>query len=145
MIVRSPPEVSFEAANRVAGGGSQAAEAGDQHPAGPEKWTFKSAPSPGKAEPGDPDNLSKLAAVLNNLAWDFQDKDRSLEAQAAARLAVHFEPSVPDYLDTLAEMLYQAEQFKGVLKYKETAAQIDPKFEADIDKYRQAANVANSS
>jgi tetratricopeptide (TPR) repeat protein len=144
MIVRSPPEVSFEAGNRRGGGDSQTAEAENEHFSGSEKWTFKSATRPG-SQAGDLDNQSKLAAVLNNLAWDFHDRERSLDAQAAARLAVHFEPQLPDYLDTLAEILYHDKQYNGALKYKEQAANLDPKLEEGIEKFRQAVKVDDSS
>jgi hypothetical protein len=81
--------------------------------------------------------LNDLAPVLNDFAWVLLKADsKSTAMELLARTATTIRPMEPDFLDTLAEILYQNGEKKEAIRTLEAAQNIRPAFTDLLDKWR---------
>ncbi|MBD3341746.1 MAG: tetratricopeptide repeat protein [Candidatus Lokiarchaeota archaeon] len=79
-----------------------------------------------------------MAEPMNNLAWLYQEKGRFDDALPLSQLAVKLRPEEPNYLDTLAEILYKRGNYIEALRQIKKAALLDARFRHKVDKFRRA-------
>ncbi len=86
------------------------------------------------------DAISIMAEPINNLAWLYQGQGNMKEALALSRMAVQLLPNNANYLDTLAEILFKTGNYDEALSLMEKAANLDPRYQHKLPKFRQAKN-----
>lgn len=123
MLINSPPEV-IKKQSPVKGGE-------DEEQTKASTWIVR-----GSKE--DSVDLLKLAAWLNDLAWERHAAGALPEAVLVSRMSVHLASDNANFMDTLASMLYATEQFDDALEYKRHAARLDESFADDLAKYEEA-------
>lgn len=134
MLINSPAEVTYRRnKNSDTNGTAQTEIAKAAKTSTAEEWAVRGAE--------DTENKLQLAAQLNNLAWDYHDSGKLGEAAVYSRFAVYLAPDNPNFMDTLAEMLFENQQYPDALKYKEKAASSNPDYGKDIQKFRAAVKL----
>lgn len=124
MLINSPAEVTSSRKINTNGSGSTTSRTED--------WALRGTE--------DSDNKLKLAAQLNELAWDYHESAKPKEALSFSRFAVYLAPDNPNFMDTLAEILHAGKDHSEALKYKQKAADLDSKYGKDIQKFKDASS-----
>lgn len=82
--------------------------------------------------------VTTVATPMNHLAWLYLQQGKIEQAFPLSRLAVQLRPDEANFLDTLAEILFQRGEHAEALKYMGMAAGLDPKFRKKLSKFRNA-------
>jgi len=131
MLINSPAEVTSSRKINTNGSG-QAETSSAAKTSTTEDWVVRGTE--------DSENKLKLAAQLNDLAWDYHDAAKPKEALSFSRFAVYLAPDNPNFMDTLAEILHAGKDHSEALKYKQKAADLDSKYGKDIQKFKDASS-----
>jgi len=84
--------------------------------------------------------VKRAGKAMNALAWLYlTEMDNKIDdAMALSLIAVKYDPEEPNYKDTLAEVLYQKENYCEAFKLKEKAASLDRRYQKDINRFQKA-------
>jgi len=79
-----------------------------------------------------------MATPMNQLAWLYYKEGKNQEALSLSQMAVQLVPGDADFLDTLAEILFQEEKYGEALQAMEKAVNLDSSYRSKLGKFRQA-------
>lgn len=79
-----------------------------------------------------------MATPMNHLAWLYQSQGEIDKALPLSRLAVQLCPDNADFLDTLAEIFFNSEDYSEALNLMEKAARLNSKYREKLERFREA-------
>lgn len=84
--------------------------------------------------------VALMAEPMNQLAWLYQEQGKLEGALPLSRMATRLSQNNANYLDTLAEVLFQTGEREEAIDVMEKAARLNPKYKNKLIRFREGVN-----